>query len=313
VRRAGIVLAACAALLTAILLAAARVGERPGALSDWQALVLGVVQGFTELLPISSSGHLIIVPWVADWTYLEHHKAFNKTFDVALHVGTLVAVIAYFWRDIGLLIAAWFRSIYHRRISTGEERLAWYVLLATIPAAIAGAVGEEFIEEKLGQPWQIALLMAVFAVVLWAADRSPERRKMDQLGFKAAFVIGLAQCLALAPGVSRSGITITAGRFLDLKRDDAARFSFLLLVPIVFGAAVLKGIKDVAFKGLPPGSAGPFVVGTLAAAVTGYIAIRALLGYLRRNDYTIFVVYRLVLAGAIIALIASGVRGAHFG
>jgi len=313
VRRAGIVLAACAALLTAILLAAARVGERPGALSDWQALVLGVVQGFTELLPISSSGHLIIVPWVADWKYLEQHAAFNKTFDVALHVGTLIAVIAYFWRDIGRLIAAWFRSVSRREISTAEERVAWYVLLATIPAAIAGAVGEEFIEEKLGQPWQIAILMAVFAVVLWAADRSPERRTMDQLGFKAAIAIGIAQCLALAPGVSRSGITITAGRFFDLKRDDAARFSFLLLVPIVFGAAVLKGIKDIAFKGLPPGSAGPFVVGAIAAAVTGYIAIRALLGYLRRNDYTIFVVYRLVLAGAIIALMASGVRGAHFG
>lgn len=313
-RRAGLVLAAGAALIAAIVLAAAGVGERSGALSDWQAFVLGVVQGFTELLPISSSGHLVIVPWLADWRYLEHHAAFNKTLDVALHLGTLVAVVAYFWHDLGRLIAAWFRSVSRRRVSTDDERIAWYVIIATIPAAIAGAAGEDFIEEKLGQPYQIAILLAVFAVVLWAADRSPERRGMAGLTWKAALAVGLAQCLALAPGVSRSGITITAGRFLELTRDAAARFAFLLLVPIVFGAGVLKGVKDVALKGgLPSGSAGPFVVGMLAAAATGIVAISALLGYLRRNDYSIFVVYRLLAAAAIAALIVAGVRGAHFG
>jgi undecaprenyl-diphosphatase len=307
-----VTLAAGAAFVLALVLAAFRVGERAGGLSDWQALVLGIVQGLTELLPISSSGHLIIVPWVADWHYLETHEDFNKTFDVALHLGTLIAVVIYFRHEVAALIGAWLRSVRRRRIEADDERIAWYIVIATIPAAIAGAVGEDFIERKLGEPWQIALFMAVFAVVLWIADRRPEQRRIHNLDARSAFLVGLAQVLALAPGVSRSGITISAGRFLRLDRDAAARFAFLLLIPIVFGAAVLKGVKDVAFGTLPPGSAGPFVVGTIAAAVVGLFAIWALLGYVRRHDYTVFVVYRLLLAAFIAVLILSGARGADF-
>src|SRR5919206_2282189 len=154
---------AAALLLLAAILAAAGVGEHPGRLSDWQAFTLGVTQGLTELLPISSSGHLILVPWIADWRYLETHEAFNKTFDVALHLGTLVAVVAYFWPDVVRLVGAWLGSVRDRAIRTIDQRVAWYVFFASIPAAIAGAAGEEVIEKHLGEPWQIAVLLALFA------------------------------------------------------------------------------------------------------------------------------------------------------
>ena len=296
----------------ALVLAVARVGEQAGRLSDWQALALGITQGLTELLPISSSGHLILVPWIGDWHYLETHQSFNKTFDVALHLGTLVAVILYFWADVVRYVGAWFRSVGHRGIRNEDERLAWYILAATIPAALAGAVGEETIESHLGQPWQIAIFLSVFGVLLWIADRSPQVRRIQDLRFGTAFLIGISQILALMPGVSRSGITITTGRFAKLDRDSAARFSFLLLIPIVFGAVLYKGVKHVVLETLPAGSTGPFVVGTLAAAAVGLVAIDFLLGYVRRHDYTPFVVYRLIAAAVIVLIIVSGWRHSTF-
>ena len=302
---------AAAGLLLAIVLAAARVGEQPGALSDWQALVLGITQGLTELLPISSSAHLILVPWLGDWHYLEAHPGFNKTFDVGLHLGTLVAVVAYFRSDIVRLVVAWVGSLRRRRISSVDERVAWYVAIATVPAALVGALGESVIDERLGEPWQIAIFLALFGVLLWVADRQPETRDLGGLTFVSGVGIGLSQILSLMPGVSRSGITITTGRFLGLGRDAAARFSFLLLVPITFGAVLFKG-AGVATDGLPPGSIGPFVVGMLAAAAVGFVAIEALLGFVRRHDYTPFVVYRVLAAAVILLLIASGVRDSTF-
>ena len=296
----------------ALVLAVARVGEQAGRLSDWQALALGITQGVTELLPISSSGHLILVPWIGDWHYLETHQSFNKTFDVALHLGTLLAVILYFWADVVRYVGAWFRSVGHRGIRNEDERLAWYILAATIPAALAGAVGEETIESHLGQPWQIAIFLSVFGVLLWIADRSPQVRRIQDLRFGTAFLIGISQILALMPGVSRSGITITTGRFAKLDRDSAARFSFLLLIPIVFGAVLYKGVKHVVLESLPAGSTGPFIVGTLAAAAVGLVAIDFLLGYVRRHDYTPFVVYRLIAAAVVVLIIVSGWRHATF-
>jgi undecaprenyl-diphosphatase len=303
---------ATSVFLVAVVLAAFRMGEKPGRLSDWQALILGVTQGATELLPISSSGHLILVPWAANWHYLETHESFNKTFDVALHLGTLVAVVFYFWGDIVRYVVAWVGSVRRRRVDTADERIAWAVAAATIPAAIAGAAGEDFIENHLGDPWQIAVALAVFAALLWLADRLPERRHLDELGVKNGFLIGLAQVLALVPGVSRSGVTITASRAWQVDRDSAARFSFLLLVPVVLGAVVYKGTKDVILNPLPAGSTGPFVVGMLASVAVGLAAIQALLGYLRRHDYSVFVVYRIALAIAIVVLIVSNVRGSSF-
>jgi undecaprenyl-diphosphatase len=311
-QRLGVTVVAGGALLLAVVLAAARVGERPGALSGWQAFVLGAVQGFTELLPISSSGHLILVPWLGDWTYLKTHEEFNQTFDVALHFGTLVAVVAYFRHDVVRLVRAFVRSVAARRIRETDERIAWFVAIATVPGATIGYLGEDLIAEHLGEPWQIALFLAVFGVVLWIADRRPMTRSMGDLGLRTAVAVGLAQSLALAPGVSRSGITITVGRFLGLDRDSAARFSFLLLIPIVFGASVFKGVTDVLLTDLPPGSAGPFAVGMLTSAVTGLIAIWGLLALVRRHSYTPFVVYRLLAAAVIVLLIATGVREATF-
>ena len=223
-----------------------------------------------------------------------------------------MAVIVYFWREVVVYVTAWFRSVRRRSVSGADERLAWYIFAATIPAALAGAAGEDVIEKKLGQPWQIAIFLSVFGVLLWLVDRLPERRTINDLRFTVAFAIGVSQILALMPGVSRSGITITSGRTAGLDRDSAARFSFLLLIPIVAGAVVYKGIKHVVLHSLPPGSAGPFVVGTLAAAGVGFVAIDALLGYLRRHDYSLFVAYRLLAAGIVVALIATGVRATTF-
>jgi undecaprenyl-diphosphatase len=305
------VLALVAIAVFTVAVAAAGYGADPNKLTDWQALALGVTQGLTEFLPISSSGHLILVPWVFDWHYLESHPDFNKTFDVSLHLGTLIAVLVYFRLDAVALAGAWFRSIGKRAIETGEERLAWFVVVATIPAAIVGAAGESFVEEQLGQPYQIAILIAVFAIVLWFADKTPVTRKMEEFDLKTAVGVGVAQALSLAPGVSRSGITISAGRYLGLSRDDAARFSFFLYAPVVAGAVVFKGAKDL-HGGFPPGTTGPFLVGTLTSMVVGLVSIWALLSYLRHNNYNIFVIYRLVLAAAVLILIATGVQSAHF-
>jgi undecaprenyl-diphosphatase len=310
-RAAAIGLAALAAAVV-LVLAALRVGEEAGALSNWQALVLGLVQGATELLPISSSGHLILVPWLADWQYLKENDEFNQTFDVALHLGTLIAVATYFRHDIARLVLAFLRSVRHRRIEGADERTAWFIAAATVPAALIGALGESFIADRLGEPWQIAIFLAAGAVLLWIADRRPQTRHIDDLTLGRSFAVGLAQAIALAPGVSRSGITITAGRFLGLDRDSAARFSFLLLVPITLGAVLFKGLTDVVLGELPPGSTGPFLVGVVASAVSGFAAIVFLLRYVRTHSYDVFVAYRLVVAAIVLLLIATGVREAGF-
>ena len=263
-------------------------------------------------MPISSSGHLILVPWAGDWTYLKDHEEFNKTFDVALHLGTLVAVVAYFWSDLVGYVVAWFHSVRRRGVETEDEKIAWIIVVATIPAALIGAAFQTVIEDRLGEPWQIAILMGVFALVLFWADLRPERKEIGDLSVRQGLLVGLAQTLALAPGVSRSGITISAGRFLGLSRDAAARLSFLLLVPITLGAVLLKGYTDVLKGDLPHGWVGPFVVGTVASAGAGLLAINWLLSYVRGHNYTVFVVYRVVLAIVILLVIASGVREAGF-
>lgn len=311
-RRSLIYGVAAAALGLALVLTLVGAGDQPDALTNAQAFVLGIVQGLTELLPISSSGHLILVPWAAEWTFLEENDRFNQTFDVALHLGTLVAVAAYFWGDIVRLVRAWLASIARRRIEGTDARIAWFVLLATIPAGVIGLLGENAIADHLGEPWQILILLAVAALVLWWADRRPEERHMGDLGFGQALLMGFAQALALAPGVSRSGITITAGRLMKLDRDAAARFSFLLLLPAVLGAVALKGVGDVLLGDLPDGWVGPFVVGTLAAFGSGLLAIDWLLGYVRRHTYGVFVAYRLVVAALVLFLILIRFRAATF-
>jgi undecaprenyl-diphosphatase len=312
VRRAVVLLVAGVALALAFLLALVGVGDDPDKLTNWQALVLGVVQGATELLPVSSSGHLILVPWLFDWTYLEQNDAFNQTFDVSLHLGTCIAVGAYFWRDVVELVRAWLGTLRRRSIATPSERLAWAVVVATLPAALVGFALEDPIADHLGDPWQIAIFLAAFGLLLGWADRRPGPDSLEQVTVRRGLWVGLAQCLALMPGVSRSGITITASRFLGLDRDASARFSFLLLLPITLGAVLFKGLTDVILADLPSGTTGPFVVGVLASLGTGLVAILWLLDYVRRHTYDLFVVYRVVVAIAILVLIATGVRSATF-
>ncbi len=280
-------------------------------MSNLEALLLGVVQGLTEFLPISSSGHLIIVPWLQDYTFLLDNPQFNKTFDVALHAGTLIAAVAYFRREVVLLIRGFVEAVRQRAIRTDEQRLSVAIAIGTIPAVIAGGLASDFIDEKLGEPWMIALQLIFFGALLGWADRMPQRRRLHQSRLRDGWYIGLAQVLALAPGTSRSGITITAGRWLGLDRDSAARFSFLLLIPIVAGATLFKGFSAV-HEGLPSGVAGPMVVGTIAAAVSGYLAISFLLRLVRTASYRPFVYYRYAAGVAILLIIATGLRPATF-
>jgi len=276
-----------------------------------EAILLGVVQGLTEFLPISSSGHLILVPWLGDIRYLQDHPDFNKTFDVALHLGTLFGVLVYFRVEVRQMLEGLVGLARHRAVTNASERLALIIAVGTIPAIVVGGLGENWIDDHLGEPWQIAILLALFGLLLGWADRLPQHRDIDDVKPRDALKIGLAQAVALAPGVSRSGITITAGRALGLDRDSAARFSFLLLVPAVGGAVVLKGagvIKD----GLPHGAAAPMLAGIAAAAISSYFAIAWMLAYVRRRSYDVFVVYRLIAAAIVLLLIATGVKAATF-
>jgi undecaprenyl-diphosphatase len=280
-------------------------------MSTLEALLLGIVQGLTEFLPISSSGHLIIVPWLQDYTFLLENPEFNKTFDVALHAGTLIAAIAYFRHEVVSLTRGFLDAVRQRAIETPNQRLSVAIAVGTIPAVIAGGIGSDFIDEHLGEPWMIAIQLIVFGALLLYVDRLPQRRNLEGAEIRDGWYIGLAQVLALAPGTSRSGITITAARYLGLDRDSAARFSFLMLIPVVAGATLFKGASAI-HDGLPSGVAGPMIVGTIAAAVSGYMAIAFLLRLLRTSSYRPFVYYRYVVGIAILLIIATGLRPATF-
>ena len=280
-------------------------------MSELEALLLGIVQGLTEFLPISSSGHLIIVPWLQDYTFLLENEEFNKTFDVALHAGTLVAAVAYFRREVVVLVRGFLEAVRQRAIVTPSQRLSVAIAVGTIPAVIAGGIGSGFIDDHLGEPWMIAIQLIVFGDLLMYADRLPQSKALEDSSVKDGLYIGLAQVLALAPGTSRSGITITAARYLGLDRDSAARFSFLLLIPVVAGATLFKGASAI-HDGLPEGVAGPMIVGTIAAAVSGYFAIAFLLRLVRTASYRPFVLYRYAAGVAILLIIATGLRPATF-
>jgi undecaprenyl-diphosphatase len=276
-----------------------------------EAILLGIVQGLTEFLPISSSGHLILVPWLQDYTFLEQNESFNKTFDVALHLGTLIGVVYYFRHELWAMVRGFGRTVTARAIEDADGRLAWVVIVGTIPAVIVGGLGASWIDDHLGEPWMIGLQLIVFGLLLGLADRLPQRREADELTIRQGLWIGVAQAVALAPGTSRSGITITAGRFLGLTRDAAARVSFLLLVPATAGAIVFKGYEALS-EGLPDGVTGPIIAGIVASALSGYLAIFGLLRFVRTHSYDVFVVYRVLVGVFVLALIAGGIREATF-
>ena len=274
-----------------------------------QAIVLGITQGLTEFAPVSSSGHLILVPWLFGWRILED-PALNKTFDVALHLGTLVGAAAYFRADLARYVGAFLRSLARRRVDGADERIAWALVVGTVPGAIAGATLEGPIQEHLGAPLLIAAMLVVFGVVLVVVDRrAPSRRSVESVSIRDGAVLGLAQAVALQPGVSRSGITIAAGRLLGLDREAAARASFLLSLPIIAGAGLYKGL-EVLRDGFPAGMGAAFVAGVAASAVSGFLVIWFLLSYLRRHAFTAFLWYRVGVAAIVVVAIASGARGA---
>jgi undecaprenyl-diphosphatase len=272
------------------------------------AIVLGIVQGLAEFLPISSSGHLIVVPWLFGWHDFAHQPGLEKAFDTALHIGTVVAVIAYFWNDLWKLVLAWFRSVGHRSIQGPEERMAWLLVVSAIPGAITGALLDNFITDHLGQEWLIGLMLIVFGVVLGIVDRMAGNRTDADFEPKDAVLMGIAQAVALQPGVSRSGVTISMGRWLGFTRDGAARISFLMATPITAGAAAYKMLKLQSNGGIPHGFGGAFAAGILVSGAVGFVAIAALLGLVRTRSFAPFVVYRIVAGAAIFLIAVTGVR-----
>ena len=274
------------------------------------AIVLGVVQGLSEFLPISSSGHLILVPWLFAWHELDAYPELKKTFDVALHLGTLFAVLVYFWGDLKAFVPAGIRAVARRSALTHEERLPFLLVVSALPAFVLGAALDSFIEEHLSQPWLVALMLIVFGVVLLIADRSAMRRREEDFRLRESGLMGLGQAVALQPGVSRSGATMTVGRLLGFDRDAAARISFLMSLPVTAGALAYKGAKLVADGGLPHGTAPAFFWGVVMSAVTGLAAIHFLLKLLRTRSFAPFVSYRVLAGSTALALMVSGFRPA---
>jgi undecaprenyl-diphosphatase len=278
-----------------------------------EAILLGILQGITEFIPISSSAHLIIVPWLFGWT---NPALTSLSFDVALHLGTLLAVLWFFWRDWVRLFHAAIASIAERKIGADpDRRLAWLIVIGCIPGGIAGVLGEGKIEELFHQPGvpiqpsamiAVAVIIALFGAILFLVDHIARHiRSMNQLSVKDAILVGLAQALAIFPGVSRSGATITAGLALDLDRPSAAKFSFLLAAPIIAGAGA-KSLFDV-FRGVQSGAITSselilFPIGFVAAAISGYLCIKYLLRFLQHHTMNIFVFYRWALAALIIVV-----------
>lgn len=264
-------------------------------MSGLQAFILGMVQGVTEFLPVSSSGHLVLFPWFFQW------KDPGLAYSVFLHLGTLVAVFGYFFKDWMRLFAAGFRSLLERRIGFEKERRQfWFLVLASLPAVIAGLFLHEYAETIFRTPLIVAVGLAVVGFFLyWIDGTSPAIRTVGEIKAWDAFLIGVAQALAIIPGVSRSGATMTMGRWLGLKREDAARFSFLMSFPIILGAAVfeLPSLTGAAMHEL---SSSYLVIGFLSSAFFGFVSIHFLLLFLRQADFRVFAWYRIALAFVIL-------------
>jgi undecaprenyl-diphosphatase len=271
------------------------------------AIVLGLVQGLSEFLPISSSGHLLLVPWLFGWHDFSSLSV-EKAFDVSLHLGTLVAALLYFRRDVKTYVREGVRLVVKReRPANAEGRLAWLLVLSALPGAAVGALFEKAIDEKLGKPALIAVSLIVFGLLLAYIDRRVGERKIEQYSKRDAIIVGAAQVLALNPGTSRSGITMTASRFLGFNRDTAARVSFLMSLPITGGAVAYKGLKLLK-DGVPSGLGVAMAVGVLTSAIAGWIAVWGTLKWVRTRSFAPFVVYRIALGVTVLVIVAAGWR-----
>ena len=269
-------------------------------LEFFEAILLGVVQGLTEFLPVSSSGHLLLGQHFLGLD----QKRFGLSFDVALHMGTLVAVVAYFWRDLIRMALAFFRSFEHRDLAHDpDQRLAYLVIASTIPAALIGFLFENFFEDTVRSPWVVVFNFVVVGILFLVAEAvGSHRRKASRLGFGEAVGIGVAQATALVPGVSRSGATITLGLFLGLRREEAARFSFLMSVPIIAGAGGLQ-LGEVLVNGLSAHEWLLFLAGFVTSSAVGYLTIRFLLNYLTNHSLRVFAYYRFAVAAIVAVLL----------
>jgi undecaprenyl-diphosphatase len=297
------------------------------------AIVLGAVQGLSEFLPISSSGHLQLVPWLFGWDDFAGNEPLKLAFDVALHIGTLLGAVAYFRRDLVRLARSGLLALRPRRVRAeiatevsvppapvdpprsqrrpgldDDGRLAWLLVASAVPAAITGVLLSSRIEEARGQEWLIGVLLIVFGGVLLWADRIGGDRGAEQFRLRDALAMGVGQALALQPGVSRSGVTITVGRKLGFSRDAAARLSFLMSLPIIAGAVAYEAAKLLLDEGLPAEYLAPFLAGIVASAVTGWVAVWATLRLVRTRTFAPFVVYRCVVGVAVIGIAVTGLR-----
>ncbi|HET7478309.1 MAG TPA: undecaprenyl-diphosphatase UppP [Rubrobacteraceae bacterium] len=265
----------------------------------FEAIFLGVVQGLTEFLPVSSSGHLLL----AQYFLGVDQSRFGLSFDVALHLGTLVAVVSFFWRDLVRMALAFLRSLRHRDMTDQDQRMAYLVIASTVPAALIGFLLEDFFASAVRSPWVVAFNLVIVGVLFIVAETvGSQRRPAYKLTFREALGIGFAQAAALVPGVSRSGATMTLGLFLGLRREEAARFSFLMSVPIIAGAGGLK-LGEVIAGGMDVFETLLFGVGFVTSAIVGYLAIRFFIRYIAGHSLRAFAYYRFALAAVVVLLL----------
>ena len=278
-------------------------------MSVLHAILLGIAQGLTEFLPVSSSGHLQIIPWLADWSDFEGRDDLKKAFDVALHLGTLMGLLACLRREVWALVRDGISAVTRRQAPmTDEGRLGWLLVLATIPAAAVGVGLRSVIDEADDEVWLTAVMLAAFGVLLWWSDRRTGQRDVGEFGARDALGLGLAQACSLQPGVSRSGVIITAGRLLSFNREAAARLAMLMSVPVIAGAGVYEFIDIGGWGGIPADARAGFAWGTAASAVTGFAAVKGLLALVRTRSFGPFAVYRILVALLVLSLIAASVR-----
>jgi undecaprenyl-diphosphatase len=265
-------------------------------MSILQALILGIIQGLTEYIPVSSTANLILFPWLFGWSF---DPATTEVFVILVQWGTLVGVIVYFWRDIWQIAGAVISGLLHRKpFETFEARLGWLVVVATIPAVIAGVFIKSYLEQLYQMYLLISIVLMLGGVLMLIAERFGKRaRDLKQLTWLDAIIVGIWQILAMIPGFSRSSVTISGGMLRHFTRADAARFSFLMSIPALLGAGVVALNDLFSTPGLLASLAAPLIVGFLSAAITGYLSIRWLLGYLKTRSLNVFVVYRFVFGG----------------